>query len=110
MFILVYGLATMIWQIRHIKDDTLVKKECIVGLGFGLFINFVMTGIYLMGQYDQWCNSGQSLPQNDYKIYKVSIELQYWIILFRDLCLALITIYYCRKVTKAHRIEIKSDD
>lgn len=60
MFILVYGLAYMIWQIRHIKDDTLVKKECIVGLGFGLFINFVMTGIYLMGQYDQWCS--QSLP------------------------------------------------
>lgn len=41
MFLIIIGLSIMIWQIRHIKDDTLVKTECIIGLSFGLVINFL---------------------------------------------------------------------
>lgn len=45
-------LMTMVYKIRHIQDDTLIKFECITIVFLLIFIELVLYGIYIFGQSD----------------------------------------------------------
>lgn len=42
-------LIVMIYRIRHIKDDTLIKVESLFIIGFMIAFDFILYGLYLAG-------------------------------------------------------------
>ena len=49
MLAMVVAMTVMIYRIRHIQDDTLIKKECVVSMLLCLVSQTFMNGFYIMG-------------------------------------------------------------
>jgi hypothetical protein len=61
---------------------------------FCLIMQIVRSSFYLLGQYDT-CDSR---TDDDFLYFRVSVICKYWTVIFRDVVLVLITVYYSRKV------------
>lgn len=51
--LIIGSIFYMMYRIRYIKDDTLVKRECVVSTLVCVGCNFLQNMCYLLGQYDQ---------------------------------------------------------
>jgi hypothetical protein len=101
---IICSIFYMIYRIRHIQDDTLVKRECVVSVAFAMVCNFTQNLLFLFGQEDE-C----SFVLND-SLYGNAIQISYWVIIFRDIMLAIIMIYYTNRSVAAFKASDKNNN
>lgn len=90
-------LTWMIYRIRHIQDETLIKNECawVVGIWISLSVcQYILFLVYTSAECDLL--NDQTRPDNNY--YQFSYQMTYWVIIARDSMTTLTTAFYCLKV------------
>jgi hypothetical protein len=83
-------LLIKIYRIRHIHDETLIKRECAVILGVWILFSIAQYIFFLLSQ-KQLCKCDTDFDASRYKIINLAT---YIIIILRDGITYLITIYF----------------
>jgi hypothetical protein len=78
-------LTIMVWQIRKIKDSTLISKECTTIIGVWLILSAFQTSLFLF-QESYSCQEGISLIPNKLNVENYIFKISYWIQILRNLC------------------------
>jgi len=86
----------MIYRIRHINDDTLIKRECAAIVAIWLNLALFSVIAFFCQQIFQ-CNRE---PTKD-KLFYESTTASYWLILIRDLSTLFVMLWYTRIVLNA---------
>ena len=89
-------LLRMIYRIRHINDDTLIKRECAAIVAIWLNLALFSLIAFFCQQIFQ-CNRE---PTKDRLFYE-STAASYWLILIRDLSTLVVMLWYTRIVLNA---------
>ena len=87
-------LIVMIYRIRHIKDDTLIKVESLFIIGFMIAFDFILYGLYLAGQFVS-CY-GFADAETDY--YIDELKFSFWATIIRDTIIIATIVFFSRKV------------
>ncbi len=76
----------MVYKIRHINDDTKIKSECAVIVGWWLIISFLQFCLFVSVKF-KICERSQ-------EEYTQIIKIGYYSCIMRDIVTMLITMYY----------------
>ncbi len=95
-FVFFLLLLHMIYRIRHINDDTLIKRECFVIIAIWLNLALISLIAYFCQQIFQ-CDRE---PENDRLFYDSTVVV-FWLLLTRDLSTLGVMLWYTRIVVNA---------
>ena len=98
-FVFFLLLLFMIWRIRHINDDTLVKQECAMIVFSWLSVSTLSGLCFVVNQLYQ-CKHLQP-PATYSGFFYASTAAVYWFILLRDLLTLSWICWFTRKVVNA---------
>jgi uncharacterized RDD family membrane protein YckC len=89
-------LLRMIYRIRHINDDTLIKRECFVIIA--IWLNLAL--FTLIAFFCQQIFQCDREPENDRLFYDSTVTV-FWLLLTRDLSTLGVMLWYTRIVVNA---------
>jgi hypothetical protein len=87
----------MIYKIRHINDETLIKWESVCLISTWTIFSFLQYILFLISQRDSCTLENTSAGMN---LFATAYTAAYWLILVRDFITMLITIYFCMTVIR----------
>jgi len=90
-------LLYMIYRIRHIHDDTLIRMECVWIVFIWISLSCLQYLLFLLyGNIN--CNVLTKVVNTHY--YRFLFYSTFWIILTRDILITFTTVFFCWKVNK----------
>ena len=88
-------LIWLVYRIRHTRDDTNLKRECVCIVAIWVFCSVIQYCVFIFN-YIVACNenTGKLEPSTLSDYYTVSYKLVYWLIMGRDLaCLITMLVF-----------------